>query len=93
MIKVLDLFSGTHSVQRAIDSDIALYGWEVTSLDLSMSDINVDIMEWDYASALGARGVGRKVSKAGRVGVAASRARNLRGARVAIDKMRSSTGR
>ena len=45
------------------------------------------------ASAFGARGVGRKVSKAGRVGVAASRARNLRGAKLATDRMRSSTGR
>ena len=45
------------------------------------------------ATALGARGAGRKITKSGRVGVAASRARNLRGAKVAIDKMRSSTGR
>ena len=45
------------------------------------------------ASALGARGAGRKITKAGRVGVAASRAKNLRGAKVAVDKMRSSTGR
>ena len=45
------------------------------------------------ASALGARGAGRKISKAGRVGVAASRAKNLKGAKVAVDKMRSSTGR
>jgi len=50
-MKILDLFSGTHSVQRAIDSDIMFHGWEVTSLDLSMSDINCDIMEWDYKSA------------------------------------------
>ena len=34
------------------------------------------------ATALGARGAGRKITKAGRVG-----------AKVAIDKMRSSTGR
>ena len=45
------------------------------------------------ASAAGYRGVGRKVTRAGRVGVAASRAKNLRGAKIATDKMRSSTGR
>lgn len=50
-MKILDLFSGTHSVQRAIDSDLRFHGWEVTSLDLSMSDINCDIMDWDYKSA------------------------------------------
>ncbi len=45
------------------------------------------------ASAFGARGAGRKITKAGRVGVAASRAKNLKGAKVAVDKMRSSQGR
>lgn len=45
-MKVLELFSGTHSVGKVCKE----LGWEVTSLDLSGADINMSIMDWDYKS-------------------------------------------
>ncbi len=47
-MKILDLYSGTHSVKRCVDEFPAFKDWEVVSLDLADSDINIDIMEWDY---------------------------------------------
>ena len=45
MLKVLELFSGTHSVGKVAKS----LDWEVLSLDLELeADIQIDIMEWDY---------------------------------------------
>jgi hypothetical protein len=45
MLKVLELFSGTHSVGKVAKS----LDWEVLSLDLEMkADIQIDIMDWDY---------------------------------------------
>ena len=43
-MRVLDLFSGTHSVGKVC----AELGYECISLDLKDADINVDILEWDY---------------------------------------------
>ena len=44
MVKVLELFSGTHSVGKVAKEK----GWEVVSLDLNNADINIDILEWNY---------------------------------------------
>jgi len=44
MVKVLELFSGTHSVGKVCKEK----GWEVISLDLKNADINKNILEWDY---------------------------------------------
>lgn len=46
-MKILELFSGTHSIGK-----VALErGWEVVSLDRDLpSDIKEDIMTWDYKS-------------------------------------------
>jgi len=44
MVKVLELFSGTHSVGKVANEK----GWEVVSLDLKNADINIDILEWNY---------------------------------------------
>ncbi len=43
-MKVLELFSGTHSVGKVAKQK----GWEVLSLDLDNADINIDILKWDY---------------------------------------------
>jgi site-specific DNA-cytosine methylase len=43
-MKVLELFSGTHSVGKVCEE----LGWEVVSLDLKGADINVNILDWDY---------------------------------------------
>ena len=46
-MRLLDLFSGTHSVgvvARAL-------GFEVVSLDLSDATVCCDVLDWDYASA------------------------------------------
>lgn len=43
-MKILELFSGTHSVGKVAKEK----GWEVLSLDLKDADINVDVLEWDY---------------------------------------------
>lgn len=44
-MKLLDLFSGTHSVGK-----VALeMGYEVVSLDISGADINTDVLTWDYS--------------------------------------------
>ena len=43
-MRLLDLFSGTHSVGKVAGE----MGYEVTSLDLSAADINIDILTWDY---------------------------------------------
>ena len=43
-MRVLELFSGTHSVGRVYKEK----GYEVVSLDLCKADINIDIMQWDY---------------------------------------------
>jgi len=43
-IKVLELFSGTHSVGKVCKEK----NWEVVSLDLHDADINCDILQWDY---------------------------------------------
>ena len=43
-MRVLELFSGTHSVGKVC----AEYEWEVVSLDLKGADINQNILEWDY---------------------------------------------
>ena len=47
VLKVLDLFSGSKSVQKAVDDKLARF-FEVTSLDLARADINIDILDWDY---------------------------------------------
>ena len=44
-MRLLELFSGTHSVGKVAKE----MGWEVTSLDLRNADINCDIMNWDYS--------------------------------------------
>ena len=44
MVKVLELFSGTHSVGKVCEK----FGFEVVSLDLNNADINIDILKWDY---------------------------------------------
>ena len=46
-MRVLDLFSGTHSVGKVASA----LGYEVVSLDLSDATICCDIMEWDYKAA------------------------------------------
>ena len=43
-MKILELFSGTGSVGKIAKEK----GWEVTSLDLSNADININILEWNY---------------------------------------------
>ena len=46
-MRLLELFSGTGSVGRAIEA----LGWEVTSLDVEGEPtIKCDIMDWDYRS-------------------------------------------
>ena len=44
MVKLLELYSGTHSVGNVCKEK----GWEVISLDLENADINIDILKWDY---------------------------------------------
>jgi len=44
-MKLLELFSGTGSVGRVARE----LGYEVVSLDLKNSDINTDIMDWNYS--------------------------------------------
>ena len=44
MVKLLELYSGTHSVGKVAKQK----GWEVISLDLDNADINIDILKWDY---------------------------------------------
>ena len=46
-MRVLELFAGTHSVGKVAEER----GHEVVSLDLQGSDINIDILKWDYKSA------------------------------------------
>ena len=46
-MKVLELFSGTHSVGNVCKE----MGYEVVSLDLTNADINIDILQWDYKNA------------------------------------------
>ena len=43
-MRVLELFSGTHSVGKVCQEK----GWEVISLDLKGADINKNILDWDY---------------------------------------------
>ena len=43
-MKVLELFSGTHSVGNVCNER----NYEVVSLDLHNADINIDILNWDY---------------------------------------------
>jgi len=43
-MKCLDLFSGTHSVANALKEK----GHEVVTLDLKDSDININILQWEY---------------------------------------------
>lgn len=44
-MKVLELFSGTHSVGKVCKEK----GWEVLSVDIDgRADINIDILKWDY---------------------------------------------
>jgi hypothetical protein len=43
-MRVLELFSGTHSVGNICKE----LGYEVISLDLKNADINCDILNWDY---------------------------------------------
>ena len=43
-MRVLELFSGTHSVGKICKEK----GWEVVSLDLQDADINISILDWDY---------------------------------------------
>jgi hypothetical protein len=43
-MRVLELFSGTHSVGKVCQE----LGWEVISLDLKGADINMNILEWNY---------------------------------------------
>ena len=45
--KLLDLYSGTHSVGRVATE----LGYLVTSLDLYDASINCDVMTWDYTAA------------------------------------------
>lgn len=47
-MKILDLFSGTHSLERTNRK----YNkkWTIVSVDLKDSDFNVDILKWDYAA-------------------------------------------
>ena len=43
-MKVLDLFSGTHSVSKVCNE----LEYDVITLDLYDADFNVDILEFDY---------------------------------------------
>tara|TARA_R110000868_G_scaffold105239_2_gene289503 strand:+ start:11972 stop:12559 length:588 start_codon:yes stop_codon:yes gene_type:complete len=43
-MKVLELFSGTHSVGKVCKN----LGYDVISLDLKNADINCNILDWDY---------------------------------------------
>tara|TARA_R110001599_G_scaffold142670_1_gene323500 strand:- start:18 stop:659 length:642 start_codon:yes stop_codon:yes gene_type:complete len=43
-MKVLEIFSGTHSVGKVCKE----LDWDVVSLDLADADINMNIMDWDY---------------------------------------------
>lgn len=43
-MKVLELFSGTHSVGKVCNK----LGYQVVSLDLHNADININILDWDY---------------------------------------------
>ena len=44
-MKVLEVFSGTHSVGKVCKQK----GWDVVSVDIDgNADINVDILKWDY---------------------------------------------
>lgn len=43
-MRLLELFSGTQSVGKVARE----MGYQVTSLDLSDADININILEWDY---------------------------------------------
>ncbi len=43
-MKLLELFSGTHSVGNIAKK----LGYEVISLDLKKADININILTWDY---------------------------------------------
>jgi len=43
-MKVLELFSGTHSVGKVCKE----LDYEVISLDLKDADININILDWDY---------------------------------------------
>ena len=47
-LRVLDLFSGSQSVKKACALDEKFPEYEYTSLDLANSDINVDILDWNY---------------------------------------------
>ena len=45
MVRVLTLFSGTHSVGKVCSE----YGWQETSLDLFQpADIEEDVLQWDW---------------------------------------------
>ena len=46
-MRLLDLFSGTHSVGNVAKG----LGFEVVSLDLADASICCDVLTWDYASA------------------------------------------
>ena len=46
-MRVLDLFSGTHSVGKVASA----LGYEVVSLDLSDATICCNILEWEYKTA------------------------------------------
>ena len=46
-MRVLDLFSGTHSVGTVASA----LGYEVVSLDLSDATICCNILEWEYKTA------------------------------------------
>ena len=43
-MRLLDLYTGTGSVAKVARE----MGYEVTSLDLSGADINIDVLTWDY---------------------------------------------
>lgn len=43
-MKVLDLFTGTHSVSKVCKEN----NYEVVSLDLQDADININILDWNY---------------------------------------------
>jgi site-specific DNA-cytosine methylase len=47
VLKVIDLFSGSKSVQKAVDAKLSRV-FEVTSLDVACADINTDILDCDY---------------------------------------------
>ncbi|AJR29219.1 cytosine DNA methyltransferase [Bohle iridovirus] len=48
-MRILDLFSGTHSVPKACAQR---EGWSCVTVDLADSDYNVDVLEWDYTKDL-----------------------------------------